>query len=194
MSLENFITNKFEQEKVEGEKEMVEIKVASSLEENLAEKLVDLEENSFKGYDAGSALKKEDFINYIEDPKNVVMVARMGTSIVGYAIAIPLEDAVQNLAKYDPKITENSTENKYYGESITVAEELRKQNLAVEITQEIVEELKKRGAKNFIVHIRSSRGRHDDATGTFLKNGKVLRTIRNWLDSGKDFDCIEYDI
>jgi len=189
MSLENSVENKLEEDK-----EMVEFEVASTPDSKLVEELAEVEKASFKGYEEGSLLKKEDFIEYVEDSRNVVLIARRGKLIVGYAIVTPLEEAIEDLSRYDPEISESDTENKYYCESIAVIHELRKQNLAVEMTREIIEELKKRGAKKYSLHISSSRGRHDVRTKDFLKNSKIIRTIPNWLNSGKSFDYIEYEI
>lgn len=192
MNSENFI----EKNLIGGEEMIKKIKIEDVLnpDESLAKKLSEIENASFNGYENESVLRKEDFIEYINNPENVVLVAKSGDSVVGYAIAVPFEDAIKDLSLYDPEIIKDEAKDKYYGESITVQEEYRKQNLAIEITREIVNRLKKRGVKIFAVHIRNRRGEHDSTTSSFLKNKKVLRTIPNWLGSGNNFDYVEYEI
>lgn len=173
---------------------MLKIETASSLKEELAEELAQLEKKLFVGYDKQTLLCKEDFLDYVKNPENLVLIARNETELVGYAVVIPFKDAIKDLVEHDPKIVENEAPNKFYGESIVVVEDLRKKKAAIEITRKVVEELKKRGANKFAVHIRSSRGNHDDATSSFLKSRQVIRTIPNWLGIGKDFDYVEYEI
>ena len=192
MNLDKIIGKNIEKENEE--ERMLNIKVVSSLDEETAGELAFLEKEIFRGYNEKSLLSKKDFLDYAENPENIILLARKEGLLAGYAVVIQFKDVIESLVEYDPEIVNEDIEDKYYGESIAIIESLRKQKAAVELTRSVVDEIKKRGAKKFVVHIRSKRGSHDEATGSFLTKGKILRTIPDWLGTGKDFDYVEYEI
>lgn len=195
------IERKFQQnieKSPEKEEEMLKTELVSYPEKEILDELTAIEQKSFPNFQEEALLNQNDFEEYISNKENVVLIARIDNKIIGYDIAIPLKDAILELEEFDPEIKKGlfseDLEKTYYGESIAVLRDFRSQGCSVKIAEKMTEELKNRGAKKFVVHIRSQRSTHDKSTESFLKNAKVIRTIKNWLDSGEDFDYIEYEI
>lgn len=95
---------------------------------------------------------RENFNN----SRNIKIIMRENDSIVGYALAIPHNDALADLIEDDPLMEPD--DYRYYIDKIAVISRLRKGTLFLRFVDAIFEEARKRDILNVSSHILCSNG------------------------------------
>jgi len=202
MNRENNIEKQKEGEEIIKNKiEKGEIGVERVLDESVVDKLMEVQEKALpEGEDPlADRIKKEEFVELIQDPKVVLSVLKKEGEIVGYAFARPIRDAVQDILKYDPKILETDLsdkddEKKYYFDTVVLMKEHRDLGSSIALYREMVEEMKAMRVKKVTFHIREKRGKFSLLIKEFTKKETLIHKIQNFLNSGITIDYLEYEI
>jgi|GEM_PF-1809066 len=204
MSRENNIEEqKREEEIVKNKIEKGEIEVERVFDEGVVDELMEVQDKALpEGEDPlADRISREEFVELIQDPKVVLSVLKKEGKIVGYGFARPLEDAVQDIVKYDPEILGMDSSEKegegdivYYGDTIAIFPELRKLGLGATLLKNIFEELRKIGVNKVTFHTRVARKRFDPLMEGSFKKERILHEINNFLDSGIKIDYLEIEL
>lgn len=150
--------------------------------------ILNIDKESFeKQYDDVEEYYKEA----LENKDNINVILRDGEKVVGYLLAIPHNDAVEDLKSADPEFKEDK--ERLYVETIAVHPEYRIGGGAFKMIFTMIEEAGKRGINKFSMHVRVKGGLSAAVQKCFGKMITKVNRIENWpyYENGEPTDYVE---
>lgn len=134
----------------------------------------------------------EYYLNILKNKNNINILLKKDNETVGYILAIPHNDMVDDLLK-DDKFLEKKI-NFYYIETIQITPRARGIGGAEKLLKVVCGEAKKRGINNFSIHARTLNGFADKVKKIFDGNINLVRNIKRWKYGGNEvYEYIEWD-
>lgn len=147
--------------------------------------LKDIEKACFDEQMQSSDYHLEELIN---DPEVLAMVLYSGNKPIGYISGAPLES---ESSSFDPETDPQEGWGEYdtfYADNISIIPEHRCADNLKFLLSEYFRLIKQKGYSRITAHLRKSNGLSLYAIR--ILKCKRLKTIRNWYDSGEDFDYV----
>lgn len=130
-------------------------------------------------HDGGQYDDAEDFFDSVlKDKDNISIVLKDGQNVVGLLIARPHNVMCDELKEDDPHM--NPSENRFYIETMGVLSEYRGKFGHHKMIKKVIEEARKRGVRNFSMHVRKSNGLSYSLQQLFGKKLTHIREIDKW--------------
>jgi len=122
--------------------------------------------------------EKEFIENILRNSHNINIFLKEGNNVVGILIARPHNDAYADLKDDDPQM--QPSENRYYIETMGVLPKYRGKFGHLKMTYKVIEEARKRGVRNFSMHVRRENGLSYSLQRLFGKKLTHIREIEHW--------------
>lgn len=137
-------------------------------------------DNASKYY--GDILKNKDNIN---------IFLKRGDETVGYVLAVPHNDMVEDLLRDDEFLEKK--DNFYYIETIQIIPQARGVGGAEKLLKLVCEDAVRRGVYNFSIHARLTNGFADKIKKIFDDKTYSIRKIESWkYGGGEPYEYIEW--
>lgn len=114
----------------------------------------------------------------MDDPKYIMLILREAKKAIGYLMATPQNEAVEELKEADPLMRED--EGRYYVEIIHILPDYRKANGSVKLIFAFLDELAKKGLNRTSMHVRVNNGMSAVVQKLFAGQLTEIRRIENW--------------
>lgn len=133
------------------------------------------------------------FKEMLENKENINIFLKQGAEVVGYILAKPHNDMVDDLVDDDKDLMKK--DNFYYIETIEIIPEARGIGGASRLLLGICDEAGKRNVKNFSIHARTVNGFSEKLKKIFDKKITLVRKIENWKHADNEpYEYIEWEI
>lgn len=119
---------------------------------------------------------EEYYGRMLRSPKSINILLKDSERKVGYLLAIPHNDAVEELKEDDPEMKEDPSA--YYIETVGILPEYRNKKGLPLMLQTLIDECKKRGINKISLHARVSNHLSEIIQKKYRTAG--LRRIREW--------------
>jgi 1-acyl-sn-glycerol-3-phosphate acyltransferase len=133
---------------------------------------------------------EEYYTEILNNKNNIVIVLKKGSQIIGHILAKPHNDAVAEIKIDDPLLKEDK--DRYYIETMAILPGYRGSYGYLDLTEKIIEEVKRRGTDKFSMHIRRANGLSKSFQKLFGSDVTELRFVDKWKwANGEPYDYIE---
>jgi hypothetical protein len=134
---------------------------------------------------------KDQFMN----PKNINIVYQDENGLMmGYILARPHNEVVQDYLEADSAITKSGIEM-FYVDHVNVDETVSGKSLGMNLIIELVKESNKRGVSRFSMHCRVINGLSKIIQRKFREGVDVVRRIEQYVDCNNEpFDYMEINV
>lgn len=119
---------------------------------------------------------EEYYGRMLRSPKSINILLKDSGKDVGFLLAIPQNDAVEELKHDDPEMREDSAT--YYIETVGILPEFRGEKGLSAILEKLVDECKRKGMNKISLHARVSNHLSEIIQNKYRTAG--LRRIREW--------------
>ena len=129
--------------------------------------------------------------NFLEKPNNINVLLKNGKQIIGYCLAVLMEEEFDEIKKFDQELI--MKERFYYIETIEILPEYRGKGLAKRLLIEVCREAQKREVNNFAIHARKINGLNEKIKKVFCGKINLIREIEHWEPAdGEPYEYIEW--
>ncbi|MEF3691658.1 MAG: GNAT family N-acetyltransferase [Candidatus Moraniibacteriota bacterium] len=133
----------------------------------------------------------EYYMNALKNKNNINIFLKKNNQTVGYILAIPHNDMVEDLLKDDGFLEKK--DNFYYIETIQIITQSRGSGGAEKLLKSVCEEAVERGVNNFSIHARLLNGFADKLKKIFEGKVSIVRNIESWKYGGDEpYEYIEW--
>ena len=133
---------------------------------------------------------EEYYSKFLKNKNNIAIILKDGLKIIGHILARPHDEALTDLKEDDPLMKPDG--KRYYIETMAILSEYRGGYGYLDLTEAVIEEVKKRGANKFSMHIRRANGLSKSFQKFFGQDVTEIRFIEKWKwANGEPYDYIE---
>lgn len=135
----------------------------------------------------------EYYADVLKNKDNINIFLKKNDKTIGYILAIPHSDMVDDLLKDDEFLERK--DNFYYIETIQIIPQSRGIGGAEKLLKAVCEEAGRMGINNFSIHARALNGFADKVKNIFEGRVSLVRRIEKWRHGGNEpYEYIEYTL
>jgi len=160
----------------------------SDFTQEIVNQVISLGMRSGTWQDSDMAYYKDQFLN----PRNINIICQNENGlIIGYILAKPHNEAMQDYLVEDPAMKKSET-GMFYVDNVNVDETASGKSLGIRLINKMILESHKRGVSRFSMHCRVINGLSQKIQGIFKEGLDIVRRIQNYEDCNNEpFDYME---